>query len=76
MAVEMTKIHTELSHKVSELKQLQMELHERDKEESNDARNGLRRVLETLQKENSNLKVSIVAFTNFGSICESPPFAH
>ncbi|KAM3378609.1 golgin candidate 4 isoform X1 [Capsicum galapagoense] len=56
MAVEMTKIHTELSHKVSELKQLQMELHERDKEESNDARNGLRRVLETLQKENSNLK--------------------
>ncbi|XP_055817194.1 golgin candidate 4 isoform X2 [Solanum dulcamara] len=56
MAVEMTKLHTELSHKVSELKQLQMELHERDNEESNDARDGLRRVIETLQKENSNLK--------------------
>lgn len=56
MAVEMTKIRTELSHKVSELKQLQMELHERDNEELNEARDGLRRVIETLQKENSNLK--------------------
>ncbi|CAN4111521.1 unnamed protein product [Withania somnifera] len=56
MAVEMTKIRTELSHKVSELKQLQMELLERDNEESNEARDALRRVIETLQKENSNLK--------------------
>ncbi|OIT07370.1 PREDICTED: golgin candidate 4 isoform X3 [Nicotiana attenuata] len=56
MAVEMTKIRTELSHKVSELKQLQMELHERDNDESNEAIDGLRRVIETLQKENSNLK--------------------
>lgn len=56
MAVEMTKIRSELSHKVSELKQLQMELYERDNEESNEARDALRRVIETLQKENSNLK--------------------
>ncbi|KAK4379301.1 hypothetical protein RND71_001163 [Anisodus tanguticus] len=56
MAVEMTKIHTELSHKVSELKQLQMELHERDNKDSNQATDGSRRVIETLQKENSNLK--------------------
>lgn len=65
MAAEMTKIRTELSHKVSELKQLQMELHERENKESNEARDSLRRVIETLQKENSNLKVSIVAFTYF-----------
>lgn len=56
MAAEMTKIRTELSHKVSELKQLQMELHERENKESNEARDSLRRVIETLQKENSNLK--------------------
>nr|XP_016442311.1 PREDICTED: golgin candidate 4-like isoform X2 [Nicotiana tabacum] len=56
MAVEMTNIRAELSHKVSELKQLQMELHERDNDESNEAIDGLRRVIETLQKENSNLK--------------------
>ncbi|KAK6804601.1 hypothetical protein RDI58_002385 [Solanum bulbocastanum] len=56
MAAEMAKIRTDLSHKVSELKQLQMELHERDNKESNEARDGLRRVIETLQKENSNLK--------------------
>ncbi|KAK4738850.1 hypothetical protein R3W88_002547 [Solanum pinnatisectum] len=56
MAAEMAKIRTELSHKVSELKQLQMELYERDNKESNEARDGLRRVIETLQKENSNLK--------------------
>lgn len=65
MTAEMAKIRTELSHKVSELKQLQMELHERDNKESNEARDGLRRVIETLQKENSNLKVSVVAFTYF-----------
>ncbi|XP_059312560.1 golgin candidate 4 isoform X1 [Lycium ferocissimum] len=56
MAVEMTKIRTELSHKVSELKQLQSDLHERNNGESNEARDGLRRVIETLQKENSDLK--------------------
>ncbi|KAK4339336.1 hypothetical protein RND71_040798 [Anisodus tanguticus] len=56
MSVEMAKIRAELSHKVSELTQLQMELHERDNKESNEARYGLRRVIETLQKENSNLK--------------------
>ncbi|XP_009766978.1 golgin candidate 4 isoform X2 [Nicotiana sylvestris] len=56
MAVEMTNIRAELSHKVSELKQLQMELHERDNDESNEAIDGLRRVIETLQKENSHLK--------------------
>lgn len=61
MAVEMTNIRAELSHKVSELKQLQMELHERDNDESNEAIDGLRRVIETLQKENSHLKVSVVA---------------
>ncbi|TMX03299.1 hypothetical protein EJD97_017165 [Solanum chilense] len=56
MTAEMAKIRTELSHKVSELKQLQVELHERENKESNEARDGLRRVIETLQKENSNLK--------------------
>ncbi|CAN4108338.1 unnamed protein product [Withania somnifera] len=56
MAVEMTKIRTELSHKVSELKQLQMKLHERDNEESGEATDALGRVIETLQKENSYLK--------------------
>lgn len=53
-AEEMIKIRIELSHKVSELEQLQMELHERENKESNEG--GLRRVIETLQNENYNLK--------------------
>lgn len=64
-AEEMIKIRIELSHKVSELEQLQMELHERENKESNEG--GLRRVIETLQNENYNLKVIIVAFTYFAS---------
>nr|GMD64944.1 golgin candidate 4-like isoform X2 [Ipomoea batatas] len=57
MTLELKRIHDELNQKTSEIQQLQMELHTRDNEETNELMaTNLRRVIVTLQNENSNLK--------------------
>ncbi|XP_031111699.1 golgin candidate 4-like isoform X3 [Ipomoea triloba] len=57
MTLELKRIHDELNQKTSEIQQLQMELHTRDNEETNELMaTNLRRVIVTLQNENSTLK--------------------
>ncbi|XP_019190690.1 PREDICTED: golgin candidate 4-like isoform X2 [Ipomoea nil] len=57
MTLELKRIHDEPNQKTSEIQQLQMELHTRDNEETNElTATNLRRVIVRLQNENSNLK--------------------
>jgi hypothetical protein len=59
----MEELHQELSEKKSELKRMQDELSRRDKEHVSDGSvQSLRSMLLALQKENSELKVSINGF--------------
>ncbi|KAH1240832.1 Golgin candidate 3 [Glycine max] len=53
---EMNKIHTELNEKVSEIKHLQLELTRRENE-GGEAVDSLKRLIKTLEKENTTLKV-------------------
>jgi len=51
---EMSKLHNELNGKISEINRLQMELSRREDEETN----SFKRLIESLEKENTTLKVS------------------
>ncbi|KAG5021806.1 hypothetical protein JHK85_018148 [Glycine max] len=53
---EMNKIHTELNEKVSEIKHLQLELTRRENE-GGEAVDSLKRLIKTLEKENTTLKM-------------------
>ncbi|XP_014633249.1 golgin candidate 3 isoform X2 [Glycine max] len=53
---EMNKIHTELNEKVSEIKHLQLEL-TRQENEGGEAVDSLKRLIKTLEKENTTLKM-------------------
>ncbi|KAK7389883.1 hypothetical protein VNO78_25179 [Psophocarpus tetragonolobus] len=53
---EMNKIHTELNAKVSEIKHLQFEL-TRQENEAGEAADSLKRLIKTLEKENTTLKM-------------------
>ncbi|XP_021641894.2 golgin candidate 3 isoform X2 [Hevea brasiliensis] len=56
--MEMSKMHSELNEKISEIRRLQMELSRKEDEDSDDAVKDLRRVIATLEKENTNLKIA------------------
>jgi len=56
--MEVNKIHNELNEKVSEIKHLQLELTKRENE-AGVAVDSLKRLIETLEKENTTLKVCI-----------------
>jgi predicted nuclease with TOPRIM domain len=63
VSTSMEELHQELSEKKSELKRMQDELSRRDKEHVLDGSvQTLRSMLLALQKENSELKVSINGF--------------
>ncbi|MCH82161.1 golgin candidate 3-like, partial [Trifolium medium] len=53
----MSKIQNELSEKASEIKHLQLDLTRRQNEEAGEAFNSLKRLIETLEKENTALKM-------------------
>jgi hypothetical protein len=54
---EMSKIQNELNEKASEIKHLQLDLTRRQNEEAGEAFNSLKRLIETLEMENTSLKV-------------------
>ena len=53
----MNKICDELNEKVSEIKCLQFELTRRENEEPGEAVDSLKRLIKTLEKDNTTLKV-------------------
>jgi len=53
----MSKLHNELNGKISEINRLQIELSRREDEETGDM-DSFKRLIETLEKENTTLKVS------------------
>lgn len=55
---EVNKIHTELNEKISEIKHLQIELTRRENE-AGETVDSLKRLIKTLEKENTTLKVGI-----------------
>ena len=55
---EMNKIHNELNEKVSEIKHLELELTRRENE-GGVAVDSLKRLIKTLEKENTTLKVGM-----------------
>ncbi|KAI7735329.1 hypothetical protein M8C21_029746, partial [Ambrosia artemisiifolia] len=57
LLAEMNKIRDELSRKISEIRHLQMELNKKENAEANDAAESLKRVVTSLEKENSVLKM-------------------
>ncbi|KAK9068323.1 hypothetical protein SSX86_012434 [Deinandra increscens subsp. villosa] len=57
MLAEMDKIRDDLNRKISEIRQLQIELNKKGNTEANDAAESLKRVVASLEKENSNLKM-------------------
>ncbi|KAJ0483923.1 hypothetical protein HanIR_Chr13g0670061 [Helianthus annuus] len=57
MLAEMSKIRDELSRKISEIRHLQLELNKKENTEANDAAESLKRVVASLEKENSDLKM-------------------
>lgn len=54
---EVRQLHNELNEKVSEIKRLQLELTRQEDEEAVNAMNSSKRLIETLEKENTTLKV-------------------
>ncbi|XVF73109.1 hypothetical protein PTKIN_Ptkin12aG0175100 [Pterospermum kingtungense] len=53
---ELSKIRNELNEKVIEIRRLQMELNRREDESADDTLENLKRVIATLEKENTHLK--------------------
>jgi len=54
---EVRQLHKELNEKVSEIKRLQLELTRQKGEEASNAMDSSKRLIETLEKENTTLKV-------------------
>ena len=55
---EMNKIRDELNQKISEVRQLQMELNRGENAVADDIAEGLKRVIASLEKETNDLKVN------------------
>ncbi|WRX10538.1 hypothetical protein QQP08_003025 [Theobroma cacao] len=53
---ELSKIRNELNEKIIEIRRLQMELNRRENDSADDTLENLRRVIATLEKENTHLK--------------------
>ncbi|XP_022865802.1 golgin candidate 4-like isoform X2 [Olea europaea var. sylvestris] len=56
MSKDMSKVHDELNQKISEIRRLQMELHGREREHTDDTREKLKNVISTLENEKRNIK--------------------
>uniref|UniRef100_A0A2N9FE33 GRIP domain-containing protein n=1 Tax=Fagus sylvatica TaxID=28930 RepID=A0A2N9FE33_FAGSY len=56
-SMEMSIIRNELGEKISEIKRLQMELTRREDEDADDVLENLKRVIASLEKQNSSLKM-------------------
>ncbi|CAJ1821567.1 unnamed protein product [Sphenostylis stenocarpa] len=54
---EISKLHNDLNGKISEINRLQTELNRWEDEEASDAVDSFRRLIETLEKENTTLKL-------------------
>ncbi|RZB93818.1 golgin candidate 3-like isoform X2 [Glycine soja] len=54
---EVSKLHNELNEKISEIKCLQLELTRREDEEAGDSVDSFKRLIETIEKENTTLKL-------------------
>lgn len=57
MLAEMNKIRDELGRKSSEIRHLQMELNKKENIKATDVTGGFKRLIASLEKENSDLKV-------------------
>lgn len=60
MLREMNKTHDELNQKISEIGRLQMELQRRDRDETDDSVEKLKKVIATLEDENRYIKVYVL----------------
>ncbi|KAL0008445.1 hypothetical protein SO802_009947 [Lithocarpus litseifolius] len=56
-SMEMSVLHNELGEKISQIQRLQMELNRREDEGTDDVLESLKRVIASLEKENSSLKM-------------------
>ncbi|KAL6290373.1 hypothetical protein ACE6H2_007883 [Prunus campanulata] len=56
-SIEISKISNVLKEKMSEINRLQMELNRRENENADDVAGSLKRLIATLEKENSSLKI-------------------
>ncbi|KAK7394702.1 hypothetical protein VNO78_15237 [Psophocarpus tetragonolobus] len=54
---EVSQLHNELNEKISEINRLQLELTRREDEEASDAVDSFKRLIATLEKENTTLKM-------------------
>ncbi|XP_022757470.1 golgin candidate 4-like isoform X4 [Durio zibethinus] len=54
---ELSKMRNELNEKIIEIRRLQMELNRRENESADDKHDNLKRVIATLEKENTHLKM-------------------
>ncbi|XP_050237693.1 golgin candidate 4 [Mercurialis annua] len=57
-STEMSKLRSELNDKISEIRRLQMELSKREDEDADDSVKGLKKIIATLEKENTSLKIT------------------
>ncbi|KAL3517227.1 hypothetical protein ACH5RR_024129 [Cinchona calisaya] len=57
LSSEMTKVHDELSQKISVIRRLQMELHRRDNDGTDNIVENLKTAISNLEKENKDLKI-------------------
>ena len=61
----MSKIRNELNEKIIEIRRLQMELNRREDESADDTLENFKRVIVTLQKENTNLRLIPACLVKF-----------
>lgn len=68
--MEMSVLRNELGEKISEIQRLQMELNRREDEGTDDVLESLKRVIASLEKENSSLKVGSLCIISLCFTCE------
>ena len=69
-SMEMSVLRNELGEKISEIQRLQMELNRREDEGTDDVLESLKRVIASLEKENSSLKVGSLCIISLCFTCE------
>lgn len=69
-STEMSVLRNELGEKISEIKRLQMELNRREDEGTDDVLESLKRVIASLEMENSSLKVGSLCIISLCFTCE------
>ncbi|XP_044502757.1 golgin candidate 4-like isoform X2 [Mangifera indica] len=71
-SIEMSKIHREMSEKLSEINRLQLELNRREDEDADDISEKLKGVVATLEMENDNLKMEKSELQGLLEKCRKP----